>query len=423
MTGGYDGLYGDANSASTGLTVTGSSFYANAFAGVDLEVSNDHATFTGDTFAGFTGDTYAGSSYGLYLNNVNDATVASSLAEDAGTGIYVYGARDLIGGPNTVDGNTVVSNNTGINVQSSSAVAGDLDTVSYNIVRENYQYGINAGGNVLVSYNNIYNNVNATGILVSDATAFHNQVFANNVGILANSNGAVISDNQVFDNAGIGIHVYWNTLVQGNTVHDNAVGVQGDYLSYPNIPYSGTITNNLIYQNSQDGILLNQAGGAQVLNNTVDQAAGNAVAVDSSSSSVSLENNILWAQSGYDINVTPDSEVGFHSDYNDLYTTATGRIGLWEGQSFAALDDWAYDVGLDYHSTVANPMFIDPPAPTTLWDSVTSPSAQPISSMTAARQASTSRATGRPRQPEDLTASSPRATPREATSPPTPSLA
>ncbi len=260
VTGGYDGLYADQNAASTGLTVTGSSFYANAFAGVDLEVSNDHATFTGDTFAGFTGDTYAGSSYGLYLNNVNDATVASSLAEDAGTGIYVYGARDLIGGPNTVDGNTVVSNNTGINVQSSSAVAGDLDTVSYNIVRENYQYGINAGGNVLVSYNNIYNNVNATGILVSDATAFHNQVFANNVGILANSNGAVISDNQVFDNAGIGIHVYWNTLVQGNTVHDNAVGVQGDYLSYPNIPYSGTITNNLIYQNSQDGILLNQAG-------------------------------------------------------------------------------------------------------------------------------------------------------------------
>jgi len=34
-----------------------------------------------------------------------------------------------------------------------------------------------------------------------------------------------------------------------------------------------------------------------------------------------IENNILWSQVGYDINVDPTSQVGFSSDYNDLYTT------------------------------------------------------------------------------------------------------
>ena len=58
---------------------------------------------------------------------------------------------------------------------------------------------------------------------------------------------------------------------------------------------------------------------------------------------ISLENNILWTQAGYDLYVTPDSEQGFSSDYNDLYTTASGKLAFWEGRDFSgptARADW-----------------------------------------------------------------------------------
>ena len=42
---------------------------------------------------------------------------------------------------------------------------------------------------------------------------------------------------------------------------------------------------------------------------------------------MSLRNNILWVEAGYDISVAADSQVGFQSDYNDLYTTGSGKIG------------------------------------------------------------------------------------------------
>ena len=79
-----------------------------------------------------------------------------------------------------------------------------------------------------------------------------------------------------------------------------------------------------------------------------------------SSVNVSLRNNILWAQGGYDVNVAPDSEVGFASDYNDLYTTAPGNLGLWEGRGFNSLPDWFYELGLDGHSLTVNPQFVAP---------------------------------------------------------------
>ena len=45
-------------------------------------------------------------------------------------------------------------------------------------------------------------------------------------------------------------------------------------------------------------------------------------------------NNILWTQAGYDIKVDPTGEAGLQSDYNDLYATGTGSVGLWEDQTY-----------------------------------------------------------------------------------------
>ncbi len=101
ITGGYDGIYGDSGSSSTGLTVSNSTIYGNAVAGVDLETSDYDVTFTGDTVTG--------GSYGLYLDNVNDVTVSGNTVGYASSdGIYVGGSRDMI------EDNTVYENSTGI---------------------------------------------------------------------------------------------------------------------------------------------------------------------------------------------------------------------------------------------------------------------------------------------------------------------
>ena len=40
-----------------------------------------------------------------------------------------------------------------------------------------------------------------------------------------------------------------------------------------------------------------------------------------------LRNNILYVAAGYDINVTPDSQNAFSSDYNLLATSGSGQVG------------------------------------------------------------------------------------------------
>ena len=96
-------------------------------------------------------------------------------------------------------------------------------------------------------------------------------------------------------------------------------------------------------------------------NNTVYQPVGDAVLVQSSSQNVTLRNNILWVLAGYDLNVAADSQVGFNSDYNDLFTTVTGKVAHWQGTDFATQADWFYRVGQDPHSFSADPQFVNPP--------------------------------------------------------------
>ena len=88
ITGGFDGLYADPGSSSTGLTVTSSTVFGNSNTQVDLESSNDRATFSGDTISGGV--------YGIYLSNVNDSSISgSSIDGTSDDGVYVYGLRRL----------------------------------------------------------------------------------------------------------------------------------------------------------------------------------------------------------------------------------------------------------------------------------------------------------------------------------------
>ena len=112
-------------------------------------------------------------------------------------------------------------------------------------------------------------------------------------------------------------------------------------------------SNNLIYANSDAGNHRRHALWLRQPNhhrNTVYQPVGDAIRLLRGSPYVRLRDNILWVQSGYDILVPADSEVGFQSDYNALVTTGGGKLGQWEGRDFTSRVDWFYELGFDGHS-------------------------------------------------------------------------
>ena len=98
-------------------------------------------------------------------------------------------------------------------------------------------------------------------------------------------------------------------------------------------------------------------------NNTVYQPTGDAVVIDQGSANVQVENNILWAVTGHDLVVAPDSENGFLSDYNDMVVANGNFIGRWENTDFASRDEWFYKTGQDRHSFSADPQFNNPAGP------------------------------------------------------------
>ena len=158
----------------------------------------------------------------------------------------------------------------------------------------------------------------------------------------------------MYDNSGDGLEIEGITTVTGNTTYGNAVGIAADY------NFSGQVANNLIYENANQGILITNYEQGTYTNNTVYQPTGDAIDVVTNDKNVTLMNNILWAQAGYDIKVDPTSEVGFQSDYNDLYTTGTGSVGSWEGQTYATLNSWILELNLDHHSLSVDPQFVAP---------------------------------------------------------------
>ena len=154
----------------------------------------------------------------------------------------------------------------------------------------------------------------------------------------------------------MGVYADSGTQVRSNVIYSNPVGLVLGYY------FSSQVVNNLIYANLNQGILA-QAGygiGFDLVNNTVYQVTGDAVRIDSSVENARLRNNILWTQAGYDIWVASDSQTGFQSDYNLLYTSGTGQTALWQGVPRPTLIAWQNAAFTDSNSLAQNPQFVDP---------------------------------------------------------------
>ena len=378
ITGGFDGLYADPGSSSTGLSVTNSFLFGNANSGADIEQSNDGATFSADSFYGIT--TMA-QPIGLVLNNVNDSVVTGSVANDSSnTGFSVYGFGDLI------TANQAHDDGTGISINANGSGSAELTTVSNNTVRKNSSYGIYASGDVNVTANTVFDNVTGTGIEILDGTAANNEVYGNLLGIYSGDPSSTVAGNRVYDNSDTGILAYAYSSIQGNYVYSNGVGIQTAYNNYWGGPFAGTISDNLVYANVDGGIEVANASGALVVNNTVYELVGDALRISGGSNGVRIENNILWVEAGYDIDVADDSQSGLASDYNlfNKGTDPNAHVGYYGGieDTFA---DWQA-IGQDAHSVAGNPNFVAISGTTTCWATP-----RPMAATTAARTTTSTR--------------------------------
>ncbi len=366
LTGAYAAVLAPTSAGSQRLTVSNSTLYANQFAGVQILSGNHHAQLLNNTVFGIReGVANDRQSMGLQADGDDVVIVGNTLYDAENTAIQAIGARA------SILRNHVYSNPRGIFVGSGFSYSPEL----LSVVRDNRIHdngtGVLATVNVLVAGNLVYGHsgsVNDLGIQTGDfVEARDNTVFENRVGIRG---GGLIHGNRVYRNsvagmqilvpqsfnAGFGVGATFN-----NTVYSNRVGIESTGNSSSSL--TDYIRNNLIYDNSLYGILLSgnrQFGATHVVHNTVYQPLGDAVRVENGFGNVKLSNNILWTQQGHTISVDPTSQLGFESDFNNLYVTGTGAVGSWENRTFASLLDWTSELGFDRRSQSADPQFVNP---------------------------------------------------------------
>ena len=257
--------------------------------------------------------------------------------------------------------------------------------MSNNTVRENSSYGIYASGDVNVTANTVFDNVTGTGIEILDGTAANNEVYGNLLGIYSGDPSSTVAGNRVYDNSDTGILAYAYSSIQGNYVYSNGVGIQTAYNNYWGGPFAGTISDNLVYANVDGGIEVANASGLGGEQHRL-RAGGRRPGALGGSNGVRIENNILWVEAGYDIDVADDSQSGLASDYNlfNKGTDPNAHVGYYGGieDTFA---DWQA-IGQDAHSVAGNPNFVAISAPTTCWATP-----RPMAATTAARTTTSTR--------------------------------
>ena len=384
-----------------GLQFSGNSVGIDSQAsGVNTSTANaiENDTFQNDSEAIYLdnggndtieGNTITGGSYGIYLSGWSDSeTISQNTISGASTAIYASAGSAasilLVGGSTASQGNVLSNGAQGIYSPNSSQV-----TIQDNTLSAFTQYAVDVAGVGAAEGNQV--SQSGTGIDFSGTGVVqNNQVSQGGTGILANGgNGLQVLDNQVTNNvlgiAGSAI-LGGNDWSSYNEVDDNETGISassGAAVAFNRV--IGGAVGILVYESSnvsishevvagttQDAIHVQDSSNVTIQSNTLyvptvsGSQTANGVVLDSGSSSVALQNNIIWNQSGYDIYVANNSQQGFSSDYNNLFVSGTGMIAWWQ-TNFLDLYDWQSQTLFDTHSigyttlapTLDNPQFLD----------------------------------------------------------------
>ena len=344
IRGGYNGVNANTTSDSDNLTISNSTIVGNQQFGVFLDTSNDSSRLQGNFFDSTT------TNYGMWIFGADTVISTNRFTSGFYESGTIRGARSLI------SDNVFNNVRTGLNVNNFSSAPADRIVVRNNVYTNVREAAIGVSSNTLV----VGNQITGATTGLAGGGEFRNNVVRDGVTGISAGFSAVVEDNRVFHNSGVGLYLSSNATNRNNQIYDNQIGIQTD------LGYSGVVNNNIVYNNSIYGILVSgtgyYGGTPLITNNTVIQETGNAIHIsDGRAQNVLVKNNILqvageWA--GYAIAVNSDAGRGFRSDYNTIYTSGNGKIGLWENREFTNNADWFYEVGLDEHSRFGDPQFV-----------------------------------------------------------------
>ncbi|MDF1553746.1 MAG: S8 family serine peptidase [Deferrisomatales bacterium] len=134
----------------------------------------------------------------------------------------------------------------------------------------------------------------------------------------------------------------------------DGIGVQSSY--------GGSYANLLVEGNTRYGLRLGAANGTRLMNATIRENGGDGVFAQSSGD-ITLRNNIVLSASTGDSCLNVDAATRLAaSDYNLLYATGGGRVGIVGGSPQSTLAEWQAATGQDANSLSDNPRFVDPAA-------------------------------------------------------------
>lgn len=357
LTGGYRGIA--VSNDADGVTIEACHVYGNSDCGVNIMQGCETAVVSACEVFGLPGgDPGDEQPHGIQIEASFAQVLGNRVFDNGIHGIRIVnpGPPGTVGGVRA-DGNTVTGNGlAGIYLEPSGT---QTCWITRNLVSSNALDGIVATmESCRVDENTVSGHGSAGGAgirLFGGALARTNVVHDNHDGIAANGR-CVVEDCRVYRNRSRGIWLKEEAAnrAERNRVYGNGWGIEAN-------GQEKRIVNNLVYANTNGGVLLNASVyGADVANNTIFQPQGDAVRVSNNCWHVRLRNNVLWSGAGFDLNVAADSQTGFSSDYNLLHATGRGALGLWQGTAFASLTDWVNELGFDAHSRAVDPQFTDP---------------------------------------------------------------
>ncbi|MEL6265107.1 MAG: LamG-like jellyroll fold domain-containing protein, partial [Pseudomonadota bacterium] len=304
------------------LTATASGGRGFFFDGAFDLISNLTATDTGDDGVFLTGSvnlfeestiTNPGDE-GLELDlNATSLFEANLITGASGAGVIV-------------DGNTT-----------SGTVFGSTDFTRGNRVQNSGSNGIDANGALLVIGNVVFGSMaNGTYGIISERNAEtrSNVVYNSRNGIL----GTQIFNNRVFGITDIGIVLSsTGATIAGNVVYNANIGIE----TSTNSNSADSIRDNLIYNITTTGIRLDNGANHNVIGNTFFlPAATQALEIVSTTTNVTVADNIFSMGAGAAITVDNGSQPGFASDDNLFQLTGSGIAGIWQGVNRANLAAW-----------------------------------------------------------------------------------
>jgi hypothetical protein len=338
VAGGYRGIYAGQQD-SDGVVLDGLVVYGNAQEGIYLDSTNDDAQLIGLTVRD-------NATEGVEVAGSGVAIHGGEFSANNAVGIYVTGNGAVIDGVHAFD------NRWGVQISGSDSAIRNSD------VHDNTDGGLYLTGGVAES-NLVYGHDGSgdAGIYLGVATARDNVVYDNATGIQAR-NGSLVDSNRVFANtAGILADGSLGTI-QGNHVYSNVTGI---HLSSSQNWYTGSVYNNLVYDNTDTGIRISNGDDHTVYNNTVYQSVGDAIRIQGSADGVVASNNLLWVDIGSALNIAADSQTGLTSDYNLVYRgeDSLGAVANWGGTIVADLATWQGTHSQGANSLSGDPLLLD----------------------------------------------------------------